>query len=264
MINCFDFYINRDFFTFIVSSFFFLSNTKQTYNNKNGCFIYLFYCFFYSNMAQIFTNNNSCKLKSQSFYKSEPNLVFNLDNKNKILSNNNNNKENCTDVLDYKSYINQQRELLEQIYHQQKKLKQFHFETDYLTSYNATTSIESNNNNTINNNNNINSYSSPKIISPQSRTNSSSIKNNICSNNSHINDIRNEVLLNKQNIMSISLNNNNKHIHKYKTCKKPISSLSPSNDTLQFQNKCVLNKCKPNDSVNINSCCKTKINSQFV
>ena len=76
-----------EIFLHSLSLLFFL-NTKQTYNNKNGCFIYLFYCFFYSNMAQIFTNNNSCKLKSQSFYKSEPNLVFNLDNKNKILSNN--------------------------------------------------------------------------------------------------------------------------------------------------------------------------------
>ncbi len=210
-------------------------------------------------MAQIF-NNNSCKLKSESFYKSEPNLVFNFDYKNKPISNNN--KENYTDVLDYKSYINQQRELLEQIYHQQKKLKQFHFETDYLTNQNVTTTIDSNNNT-------FSSCSSPKIISPQSRNNLSN-KNNIYSNNSNISDNQNEVLLNKQNIMSFSLNNNNnnKHTHKSKTFKKPVSSLSPSNETLssnlQFQNKFVLNKCKLNDSVNMKSCCKTKINSQFV
>ncbi len=209
-------------------------------------------------MAQIF-NNNSCKLKSQNFYKSEPNLVFNCDNKYKPISNNN--KENYTDVLDYKSYINQQRELLEQIYHQQKKLKQFHFETDYSTNKNTITTTDSNNNT-------FSSCSSPKIISPQSRTNLSN-KNNIYSNNSNIIDTQNEVLLNKQNIMSISFNNNNnKHIHKSKTFKKPVSSLSPSNETLssnlQFQNKFVLNKCKVNDSVNMNSCCKTKINSQFV
>jgi hypothetical protein len=204
---------------------------------------------------------NGCKLKSQNFYKSEPNLVFNLDNKNKLISNN---KENYTDVLDYKNYINQQRELLERIYHQQKKLKQFHFETDYLTSYNATSTIESNVNN--NKNNLFSQCSSPIIISPQSKTNSAN-KNNIYSNNSNINENRNEVLLNKQNIMSISLNNNNKHFHKSKTCKKPVSSLLPSNDTsfnLQFQNKSALNKPKPNDSVNMNSCSKSKINSQFV
>ena len=136
----------------------------------------------------------SNKLKSQCAFKSEPNL-FNLEN-----------------GLDYKRYISQQRELLEKIYNQQKKLKQYRFDGEYLNVEKSSSTSTAPTASTL-----LNSFNDDE---PSRKTNSKLLIKNIYSSK----DIKNLLSNPNRNVNFV-----NRKLPRYnQTAQQPLLSSIPS------------------------------------